>query len=89
MTSSADKRGLVRMLGTIIAAALGLPKATGPDLMSPEVAAEYVVRCMRMIHSGWSGLAWSGLIASGRGSSCLGHIWTLFPQECRVRARML
>ena len=61
ITSAADKRQLVRTLGVIIATALGLPKATGPELMSPEVAAEYVVRRTRVPHrykpvhraSGW------------------------------------
>ena len=46
ITSPADKRGLVRTLGEIIAAGLGLRRATGPELMSPEVAAEYLVSLM-------------------------------------------
>lgn len=46
MTSSTAKRGLVKTLGTMIAVAMGLPEATGSELMSPEVAAEYVVRCV-------------------------------------------
>ena len=46
VTSSTAKRGLVKTLGTMIAVAMGLPEATGSELMSPEVAAEYVVRCV-------------------------------------------
>lgn len=40
----------MRTLGGIIATALGLPKATGSELMSPEVAEEYVVRCTRVLY---------------------------------------
>lgn len=48
--SSTDKLRLVRTLGDIIATALGLPKATSSELMSPEVAAEYVVSCTRVLY---------------------------------------
>ena len=46
MTSSTAKRGLVKTLGTMIAVAMGLPEATGSELMSPEAATECVVRYM-------------------------------------------